>query len=118
MHLFSLVIACMMTGFMAVFFTGWMQLLSQKEEIDTLGRKYLLSMETRGYCSETAIERMEEELQLLGCKDLEFTGTTMVPTEYGQEITLSVQGTLAKEIWGTELFETPFRIYLTSTAKN
>ncbi|MGN0334816.1 MAG: hypothetical protein ACI4DV_04025 [Lachnospiraceae bacterium] len=125
MHLMSVILACMVTGLMAVFFTGWMQALDQKEEMDTIGRKYLLYMETKGYCTVQAMNQMEMELQQLGCENLDFTGTTLIPAGYGEEIELCIQGTVSYHLLGnsTAFFaersiSAPVRIYLTSTAKH
>ncbi len=125
MHLMSAVLACMAVGLMAVFLTGWMQALNQKEAMDTVSRKYLLYMETQGYCTEEAKRLLEEELGNLGCENLDFTGTTVAPVGYGQEIRLCIRGTVSYYLIGEQssgffrqAVTAPISISLSSTAKH
>lgn len=115
-----------MTVLMASYLES-VQLLSRKEEVNQLARKYILRMETTGYLSAEDRAGLERELAGVGVTELELGGTTLSGAGYGNEITLSIRGRLpgksavTKEgVTGT-FFEGrayPFREQRSSTAKN
>lgn len=125
MHMLSVYLACFATGAMAVFFTGWLQNLHQREMLDTIARKNLLSMETKGYCSSEELEQMTEELTAAGFEDLDFSGTTVEQAGYGEEVCLNVRGTITFSlIKGDSRFlhrlerTIPVSFHLSTTAKH
>lgn len=124
-HMLSIYLACFATGAMALFFMGWLQNLHQREMLDMVARKNLLIMETRGCCSADEINEMSEELYAAGFENLDFAGTTMEETGYGQEIRLNISGTVSYEVLRGSggvlrrfVLQTPFSVHLTSTAKH
>lgn len=125
MHMLSIYVACFATGALALFFMGWLKNLHQRELLDMIARKNLLLMETEGYCSAEAMQEMEEELIAAGFEHLDFSGTTAEEVGYGQEIRLSIQGTVSVSLLRgsggglrKEAYQTPVSVHLSSTAKH
>lgn len=125
MHMLSVYLACFATGAMALFFMGWLKNLHQREMLDMIARKNLLRMETCGYCSAEAMSGMEEELTAAGFENADFSGTTAESVGYGQEIYLSIRGTVKHSVLGTsggslskKEVQEPFSMHLSSTAKH
>lgn len=89
-------------------------------------RKYMLYMETQGYLTPERQEALKNELTALGVLNISFNGTTLTATGYGQEVVLSVTGTIKTNavVGITRNFTfireggSNFRIYRKSTAKN
>lgn len=69
-----------------------LQLISQKQEISQLTRKYILRMETVGYLTYADRITLLNSLTNIGASNVYFTGTTTSKVKYGEEITLSVTG--------------------------
>lgn len=121
----SIYVACFATGALALLFMGWLQNLHQRELLDMIARKNLLLMETQGCCSTEAMQEMEEELTAAGFENLDFSGTTAEEVGYGQEIRLSIQGTVSASVLRgsggglrKEVYQTPVSVHLSSTAKH
>ncbi len=73
-------------------YTGNIQLLHGKAQIDQIVRRYLLRMETVGYLTEEDRLKMSQELSALGAAELDFSGSTMNSVGYGEKIILKVRG--------------------------
>lgn len=102
-----------------------LQLVSQKQEISQLTRKYVLRMETVGYLTYADRAALLNSLTNLGCSNITLTGTTLSKVGYGQEITLSVKGKvkgkkksggLIDAVFQTQTYN--FKEIRTSTAKH
>lgn len=90
-----------------------------------VARKNLLLMESCGYCSEEAMNEMEEELAAAGFENLDFSGTTTETAGYGQEIRLHISGSISYSLLRGDggglrrkVFHSPFSVHLSSTAKH
>lgn len=125
LHMFSIYLACFVTGAMAIFFTGWLENLHQREQLDMIARKNMLLMETKGCCGSAELEQMAEELAAAGFENIDFSGTTTEEVGYGQEICLSIQATVSYRSLGGESgilkrleLTVPAAVRLTSTAKH
>lgn len=88
-----------------------MELMNTKAEICQLARRYILRMETVGYLTASEKDSLQQELQILGVQNIDFTGTTMLEVPYGSGITLCIQGTLhgQETVTGEGLFGTVFQ---------
>lgn len=105
-----------------------MQVVSKKDDVNQISRKYILKMETEGYLSSTERNNLIYDLQSAGLTNIDLTGTTMSDVGYGNAIYLVIQGTLESskpENAGSGLFTFSFvnqsyEIYESrmSTAKN
>lgn len=105
---------------------GMAELVLTKIEVSQVARKYMLRMETIGYLTGEEKANLTEELSRLGMEKINFTGTTMQPVGYGEDIYLCLKGTvqgisLDKErIWKSGFTKEEFVVAreLMSTAKN
>lgn len=86
------------------------QLIRQKTEVSQLARKYILRMETVGYLTNQDCMKLTAELQEIGVTEINYDGTTVSGVEYGNPITLQIQGKLREQYVFTE--------QRVSTAKN
>lgn len=100
-----------------------LNLAIKKTEIE---RKYMLYMETQGYLAPERKEALTSELTAIGVENISFSGSTLAPISYGQEVVLSVTGTIRTNavVGITQQFSfireggSNFKIYRKSTAKN
>jgi len=69
-----------------------MGLMVRKLEVSQIARKYILSMETKGCLTEPDRAALTAELESAGLYQVELTGTTLQPVEYGEEILLCIRG--------------------------
>lgn len=99
--------------------------IDNKEQVDTVARKYLLKMETEGYLSSSNEALLKEELSNLGVKSVSLTGTTKSKVGYGNEIRIKVTGQLPVKTLAIKNMDTtestndiPVNVDLTSIAKN
>ena len=108
-------------------YTGSIQLLNSKSQIDQIARKYILRMETVGYLTGTDRLEMTQELTALGATELDYTGSTLNRVAYGSTISLVIRGKIPGRsvVTGSSLFDTTQKIALyefeeqrISTAKN
>lgn len=67
------------------------QNVSRNNDIKSVCRGYLYTMETKGYLTEANKDSLKLDLEALGVKNIDFTGTTLSPAEYGTVITLQVK---------------------------
>lgn len=77
-------------------------LLLRKGEISQVARCYILKMETVGCLTESDKNDMLEELYALGMQEIDLTGTTLSPVEYGDSVFLHIRGKITGRIWGEE----------------
>lgn len=60
------------------------------DDLDRLGRKYMLHMETDGYLTAGNKNELISSLESIGVKNISLAGTTMQSVEYGSEINLMI----------------------------
>ena len=58
-------------------------------DLDRLGREYILRMESNGYLSDTNRNTLTQELQAIGANNISIQGT-MTPVPYASKINLSI----------------------------
>lgn len=62
---------------------------------ERIARKYILSMETKGYLSYEEMTELTQELTEMGVTNISFEGTTLTPAGYGQPVILSITGKIS-----------------------
>lgn len=98
---------------MAVVLTAYFacsDLLLRKGQISQIARCYILKMETVGCLTEEEKNNMLKELQAIGLRGIDLTGTTVNPVEYGDSVILQIRGRLQANVWKEEhdLFRSVF----------
>lgn len=78
------------------------RLIGQKTEVSQIARKYILRMETVGMLTDEDRTALCGELAAAGVTELGLEGTTLWRAEYGEPITLKIQGKLKGEYAFTE----------------
>ncbi len=102
------------------------ELMLLKLEVSQVSRKYILKMETEGYLTPHNQNELLLELKELGLKNVELTGTTLLPVPYGDTIILRIKGNVQKnmlkqeEVWNgaTDVKLLELEEKRMSTAKN
>ncbi len=102
------------------------ELMLLKLEVSQVSRKYILKMETEGYLTPHNQNELLLELKELGLKNVELTGTTLLPVAYGDTIILRIKGNIQKnmlrqeEVWNgaTDVRLLELEEKRMSTAKN
>lgn len=89
--------------------------MENKSKVDSIGRKYILSMESKGYLSNEDEIKMINELKSIGGKNISTVGTTKSKVGYGNDIFLKVNGQI--EVSAYE-FKAPFDIKKTTELVN
>lgn len=82
---------------MTVVMLSFMQcvaLIQQKTGVNQLARKYILKMETVGFLTGRDQTLLCGELEQLGVEDIRLDESTLQQVNYGDPITLTIQGTL------------------------
>lgn len=69
-----------------------MGLMVRKLEVSQIARKYILLMETKGCLTEPDRAALTAELESVGLRQVELTGTTLQPVAHGGEILLCIRG--------------------------
>ena len=77
-------------------------LMLKKLEVSQVSRKYILKMETEGYLSQENKARMLTELEALGLQNVDVSGTTLYPVNYGDTITLKIKGGFKRNMLARE----------------
>lgn len=87
-------------------------LLLRKGQVSQVARCYILKMETVGCLTEGDKNRMLAELQNIGLRGIDLTGSTMNPVEYGDSVILHIRGKIQGKMWGEnhDLFRSIFTI--------
>lgn len=87
-------------------------LLLRKGQISQVARCYILKMETVGCLTEGDKNQMLAELQTIGLRGIDLTGSTVNPVEYGDSVILRIRGNLQGRIRGGEhdLFHSVFTV--------
>lgn len=98
---------------MAVVLTAYFacsDLLLRKGQISQIARCYILKMETMGCLTEGEKNNMLAELQAIGLRGIDLTGTTVNPVEYGDCVILQIRGRIQASVWKEEhdLFRSVF----------
>lgn len=78
------------------------ELMLLKLEVSQVSRKYILKMETEGYLTPHNQNELLLELKELGLKNVELTGTTLLPVAYGDTIVLRIKGKIEKNMLNHE----------------
>lgn len=68
-----------------------MSLMLCKLDVSQVARKYILVMETKGCLTSGDRTQLLDELEDLGLKEIELTGTTQNPVNYGDTIFLKIR---------------------------
>ena len=90
---------CMLMMSILVFtYLDSIQVISEKEEVSSIARKYILRMETVGSLTEADRVTLMQELENAGVTDISLQGTSMAPVPYGGTIVLKVRGKLKESI--------------------
>jgi len=112
---------------MLLFYIGWMENVSKKDEARQIGRKYILMMESKGYLDGTMESSLRAELATVGVSNISLSGTTTSDAGYGHSIVLNISGDLAIKDYqmGSSIFQLigspgtiPISLKFQSTAKN
>lgn len=99
------VITVMFTGVLLFFYSNWVYNFETREYINSIVREYILRMETKGYLIESDRNMLIEELQNKGMENVSLNGTTFVPVENGEIVTLKISGEVKyKSISFTDVF--------------
>lgn len=85
-----------------------MGLMVKKLEVSQIARKYILIMETQGCLSEQTKAQMIAELDEVGLKNIDITGTTLQPVEYGTDIVLCIRGSVSGKAAGNDIWSDGF----------
>lgn len=78
------------------------ELMLLKLEVSQVSRKYILKMETEGYLTTQNQNELLLELKELGLKNVELTGSTLMPVPYGDTIVLRIRGNVQKNMLSQE----------------
>ena len=73
---------------------SYTELLNKKLEVSQIARRYILQMETRGYLESMSEQQLYEDLQRVGMKNIDLSGTTRQSVVYGEKIMLCISGEL------------------------
>lgn len=103
-----------------------MEVLRIREQLNQTARAYLLEMETMGHLENTRMTALRNTLEQEGLTDINFSGTTIMPVDYGDNIQLVIEGNLKVDLKMSVplLYEEskdwtiPIKISLYSTAKH
>ena len=55
---------------------SYTELLNKKLEVSQIARRYILQMETKGYLESMSEQQLYEDLQRVGMKNIDLSGTT------------------------------------------
>ncbi len=104
-----------------------MEVLRAREAMNQTARAYLLEMETNGYLSGEASAILQNKLnEECGLTDINLSGTTILPVDYGERIQLVIEGNIKQNLQvqipflynGVKEWTVPIRIHMISTAKH
>ena len=93
-YIATLISIFMLVAVFAVLFYSVAQISSQNK-IERAYRQYLLQMETQGYLTDSARASLIQDLTALGVTNIDLSGTTISPVEYGGKVVLHISGDLA-----------------------
>lgn len=85
-----------------------LELMVKKLEVSQLARKYILVMETQGCLTEQVKAQMMAELEEIGLKNINITGTTLTPVDYGTNIFLFIRGNIPGTAAGNDIWSEGF----------
>lgn len=74
------------------------ELLITKAQVGQLARRYILRMETVGCLTEGDRQELMAELDRLGMRNTDLSGTTVEPVGYGETLVLRIRGTISVEM--------------------
>ncbi len=111
---------------LSIMYITYMDVMDKREMAFQISREYLLRMETEGYLTDEAAEKMISELEEIGATNINLAGTTFSQVEYGDKIILNIEARIPMdEIVLTNLFNIDSRkiyqkLYInkSTTAKN
>ncbi|PJI06579.1 MULTISPECIES: hypothetical protein [Clostridium] len=83
-------VAVLALGFTMVYFISNMIPVINKYKVETVVRKYALKEEQEGYLSPSNVSSMESELKNIGISNINISGTTLSPVEYGEDVLINI----------------------------
>ncbi len=90
---------------LSLMYITYMDIMDRREMVFQISREYLLRMETEGYLTDEAAKEMISEIEKTGAVNINLAGTTLSKSEYGKEITLSIDARIPmNEMALTDLF--------------
>ena len=90
---------------LSLMYITYMDIMDRREMVFQISREYLLRMETEGYLTDEAAKEMISEIEKTGAVNINLAGTTLSKSEYGKEITLSIDAQIPmNEMALTDLF--------------
>lgn len=122
------ILAILTVSILMASFLYMLSLISMKENVKEIARKYLLEMETKGYLPAASNLKLRQDLMEIGMTDITLDGTTDTDVGYGNEIHLYISGNLPTKVLdtaGADLFSFVLQnekyhisVHKMSTAKN
>ena len=114
------------TAVLSLMYLHYVKDMDIREQASQIAREYLLLMESTGYLTVQDEQLLTTELKQLGIDNINLTGTTTQPADYGEKIYLVISGSVAvSDIELNNLFDmrdrekqTPLHISKCTTAKN
>lgn len=85
-------ITVVLTGMLILCYVSWVSNFEYKEKIDSIAREYLLRMGTVGCLSDEDKNMLLQELADNSLENIELQGTTLIPVESGEVVTLKIKG--------------------------
>lgn len=87
MGIFVIAMMTVMTGFI-----NCVDILQKKSEISQLAREYILIAETYGYIPEGDCDSLITELESMGVTEADISESTLIKTEFGHTVIVSIKG--------------------------
>lgn len=104
--LITSMIAICFLAVMLMFQAYYVQDVDVALNLQLLGRRYISAMETTGYLTSGFKTSLKTDLEAIGADNIDFTGTSMSPVAYGQDVFLHVTGKIkVNGITGYEGFQ-------------
>lgn len=83
-------------------YLGCARLVQQKTQVSQIARKYILRMETVGMLTDEDRAALSSELEAAGVTMIRLEGSTVWQVNYGEPITLQIQGMMEERYEFTE----------------
>ncbi|KHD38172.1 hypothetical protein NL50_01300 [Clostridium acetobutylicum] len=73
-----------------IYFISNMIPINNSYKAETIARKYMFKIEQDGYLKEDNAQIMKKEFSSIGIEDIDISGTTLNPVDYGSDVYLKV----------------------------
>ncbi|MCR3759370.1 hypothetical protein KYB31_10265 [Clostridium felsineum] len=83
-------IALISIAFLMVYCISNMIPVINKYKAETIIRKYMLKQEQEGYLTTSNTAAMESELESIGINNIDISGTTLSPVDYGDDVSIDI----------------------------